>query len=89
MFNFLPLENSKWIVNQDDLENLKPIREQSHCLITIFSENLVKKRKELVQYGHEANSQIIVQIGGNVDEDFDSRRPFIHLFTSQNIVEKS
>ena len=83
------MENSKWIMNQNDFENLKPIREQSKCLATIFSKNMDKNQKEIIQYGKEANSQIIVQIGGKVDQDFDSRRPFVHLFIDQNTVKIS
>ena len=84
----LPLDNSKWIVNHEEFENLKTIREQSQCLITIYTENSTKNANELIQYGHEANSKIIIQVGGKVNEDFDSRRPFIHLFTDHNNMVK-
>ncbi len=80
------MENSKWIVTPDDVKNVKPISEHSHCLITIFSDKIAFDKMDLIEFGHKVNSEMIIQIGGKLTQDFDSRRPFIHLHKNKTKV---
>ena len=85
----LPLENSKWIVNPKDMNNLTPISDNSHCLITMYSESLASEQMDLIRFGHGVNSKLVIQVGGEIEANFASRRPFIHLFFNQSKVNLS
>ncbi len=83
----LPKDWPLWSMTYYNDKTIKIITENSGCPVTIYPGDLSLDPKSIINMGHQSGNELAIQIGGEIRDNFASRRPLIHLNSLGNMVQ--
>ena len=68
------------------MKSIETIAKTSKFSSAIYSGSLSKDQNSILNIVYQAGTEFGIQIGGEINNGFDSRRPFFHLNNNDDLV---